>query len=337
MTGIRRWVVSRASGGRYDPSCFRLDEQLQAEPAQGELLVETRLLSLDPTHLNWVKLVPDLQYLPIGIGDPMIGTNIGIVQQSNHPDFTPGQTVIGTWGWEELAVANATMVRPALPASEMPLEDQLTLLSHVGQAAGGGMLLIGGVTAGDNVLVSAAAGATGSIAAQIAKAMGCRTVGVAGGEAKCAYLLDELGLDAAIDHRRGELEAAVRDHFPQGVDLFFDNVGGEILDAVLANMAPRCRIVVCGAIAQYDSASVGSFTGIRNLPMLIFRQARMEGFVAGQFGEQGNAEVIATLRQLHASGKLRSRTHVVAFDDMPEALTMLLNGTNNGKLIARVR
>lgn len=300
-----------------------------------QVLVETRLLSLDPTHLNWVKLDPQLQYLPIGVGDAMLGTNIGVVLESRDVRFVSGQIVMGIWGWSTLAVAEAALVRPALPEDEMPWEEQLTILSHVGQAAAGGMLLVGKIRKGDAVLVSAAAGASGSIAAQIAKALGCQTVGIAGGAAKCRYLIDDLGLNAAIDYRSEDLPAAITRHFPQGVDLFFDNVGGPILDAVLVNMARGCRIVVCGAIAQYDAGSPPRFAGIRNLPMLVFKQARMEGFVAGQFGEQNDA-VLEHLLQLYRRGQLRVRTHVVGFDEIADSLCLLLTGANQGKLLARV-
>jgi len=333
---MQQWVVAQPSEGRYSPRCFRLEEAPMGSPAVGQLFVQTKLLSLDPTHLNWVKVDPALQYLPIGVGDAMIGTNIGIVLESGHPDFSPGQHIIGTWGWGRTAIADASMVRLALPESEMSFENQLTIMSHVGQAAAGGMLKIGAVTSGDAVLVSGAAGATGSIAAQIAKAFGCRTVGIAGGPEKCRYLVEELGLDGAIDYRAGGVEAAIAKHFPNGVDLFFDNVGGPTLDAVLANMAQRCRIVICGAIAQYDEAGMSNFGGIHRLPMLIFRQARMEGYVASQFGEAENAEILEHLLRLHQVGKLRVRTHIVSFEQIPDALTMLLDGRNEGKLIARV-
>jgi NADPH-dependent curcumin reductase CurA len=312
-----------------------MEERDSLSPGKGQLVVETKLLSLDPTHFNWVKCDPALQFLPIGVGDTMLGTNIGVVLESTDPAYSPGQKVMGLWGWEQISVADTAYLAPALDEAEMPFPDQLTILSHVGLAAGGGMLIVGAVAPGDAVLVSAAAGATGSIAAQIARAKGCRTVGIAGGPEKCRFLVEELGLAAAIDYRAPGLPEAIAQHFPAGVDLFFDNVGGGVLDAVLQNMAPRCRIVICGAIAQYDRSSDSGFTGIRNLPMLIFRQARMEGFVAGQFGAR-NAEVGQSLLDLYRDGKLRVPTQLTAFEDMPETLTLLLSGKNQGKLIANI-
>lgn len=331
----RSWIVTRASQGRYDPSCLSLVEGDVAALGEGEILVETQLLSLDPTHLNWIKLDPELQFLPIGVGDPMIGTNIGVVAASRDPRFSKGQVVMGTWGWSTLAVADANFVVPALPESEMPLDTQLTVLSHVGQAAAGGMIAIGQVKADDAVLVSGAAGATGSIAAQIAKAEGCRVVGIAGGADKCRYLLDELKLDGAIDYRAGDLSAQIAALFPRGIDLFFDNVGGETLDAVLAHMARGCRIAVCGAIAQYDADDQAAFSGVKNLPMLIFKQARLEGYVAGQFGED-NARMVRRLIDLYGTGALKVRMHEIEFRDMAEGLELLLSGGNRGKLLASI-
>ncbi len=333
----KTWTVAMASGGRYDPSCFTLTEGMSGEPGEGQILVETRLLSLDPTHLNWLKLQPELQFLPIGLGDAMIGTNIGIVRASRNPRFTVGQVVMGTWAWTTLAAVDTTFVHPALPENVMRFEDQLTVLSHVGQAAAGGIYEICRAKAGDEVLVSGAAGATGSIAAQIAKAEGCRVIGIAGGPDKCQILTEELGLDGAIDYRAGDIAAQIAAYFPRGVDAYFDNVGGETLDAVLANMAVRCRIAICGAIAQYDADAQENFSGARNLPMLIFRQARLEGYVAGQFGAEINARLHARLIELFHAGQIKARKQVIDFDEMPAKLGILLSGKNTGKLMAAVR
>jgi len=186
------------------------------------------------------------------------------------------------------------------------------------------------------VLVSGAAGATGSLAAAIAKSMGCRTVGVAGGPAKCRWLRDELQLDAVIDYRAGSLVEAVANACPEGVDVYFDNVGGELLDAVLLNMAIGCRIVVCGMISQYDLQDASRAHGVLNLPMMIFRRARMEGFVVPQF-QPRYSEFDAILRRLYFAGKLPVRAHVIeGLENAPEAVTLLFDGSNDGKLMVRV-
>ena len=187
----------------------------------------------------------------------------------------------------------------------------------------------------DAVLVSGAAGATGSLAAQIAKAQGCRVVGIAGGPDKCKFLLEELKLDGAIDYKEENLHEAVHRHFPQGVDLFFDNVGGEGVDAVLVNMAIGCRIIVCGAMSQYNTSETSNLYGVKNLPLLIFRSARLQGFVA-DFGPR-NQVVDKLLDDLTERGQLVARTHVVdGFENIPDALALLLNGKNHGKLLAQV-
>ena len=329
------WIVDRASTGTYDPSCFRLIEGPIPAAPDGKIVVQTLLMSLDPTNLNWLKLDPQLQAIPFGVGDPMIGVSIGVVTESCAPTHAVGDVVTGMWGWRRFDVVDPLFVRPAKPATEMSFEQQLAIFSHVGRAAAGGMTLIGEVKPTDAVLVSGAAGATGSLAAQIAKAQGCRVVGIAGGPDKCKFLLEELKLDGAIDYKEENLHEAVHRHFPQGVDLFFDNVGGEGVDAVLANMAIGCRIIVCGAMSQYNISETSNLYGVRNLPLLIFRRARLQGFVA-DFGPR-NQVVDKLLDDLTERGQLVARTHVVdGFENIPDALALLLNGKNHGKLLAQV-
>lgn len=328
------WIVRRASGGQYQPDCFALSDRAIAEPEQGQLVIDSLFLSLDPTHLNWVKLDPRLQFIPIRQGDPMLGTGIGLVRQSKSELFRAGDVVMGTWSWSRRAVTHAHLVQHARPESEMSYPDQLTILSHVGQAAARGLVVAADTAPGDSVLVSGAAGATGSIAAQLAKAMGCRTIGIAGGAAKCSYLLDDLHLDGAIDYRSENVEDAIGRHFPLGIDVFFDNVGGATLDAALPHMAIGGRIAMCGAIAQYDMDQRNGTSGIRNLPMLIFRQARIAGFVAADTDGQAS-RFDAMLREHAREGKIRVKTHIVPFEDMPKSLSLLLSGQNDGKLIAQ--
>jgi NADPH-dependent curcumin reductase CurA len=329
------WIVDRASTGTYDPSCFRLFEGPIPAAPDGKIVVRTLLMSLDPTNLNWLKLDPQLQAIPFGVGDPMFGVSIGVVIESRAPSHAVGDVVTGMWGWRRFDVVDPLFVRPAKSATEMSFEQQLAIFSHVGRAAAGGMTLIGEVKPTDAVLVSGAAGATGSLAAQIAKAQGCRVVGIAGGPDKCEFLLEELKLDGAIDYKKEDLREAIHRHFPDGIDLFFDNVGGEGIDAVLTNMAVGCRIVVCGAMSQYDISEKSNLYGVKNLPMLIFRSARLQGFVA-DFGPR-NQIVDELLDDLAQRGQLVARTHVIdGFEKIPDALTLLLNGKNQGKLVAQV-
>jgi NADPH-dependent curcumin reductase len=219
---------------------------------------------------------------------------------------------------------------------EVPLETNLTIFSHIGLAAVTGMIGIGAVTAQDTVVVSAAAGATGVIAAQIAKAVGARVIGIAGGAGKCRALLNDFGLDGAIDYKADKIDAELKRLCPQGVDLFFDNVGGAVLDAVLMNLARGARIAVCGQIALYNSTDPGDGQGVRNLMQLVFRTARMEGFVAGQMMDRA-AEFNAYLLDLYHQGMIKAPAHVIkGIENAPRALNLLWSGENHGKLIIEV-
>jgi NADPH-dependent curcumin reductase len=330
------WIVERAATNAYDPSCLRMERTPMPTAPQNRVLVRTELLSLDPTSRNWLKLNPAMQYVPFGVGDPMLGAAVGEIVESRVAAFLPGQRVAGLWGWQRYSVADPAFMQLIPDDPSIPLEAHLTIFSHVGRAAAKGLLDVAGLRTQDTVLVSGAAGATGSIAAAMAKAYGCRTVGVAGGAEKCRFLADELHLDAVIDYRQGGLVEAVQRACPQGVDVYFDNVGGELLDAVLLNMAIGCRIAVCGMISQYDYSADVVAHGVRNLQMLIFRQARIEGYVA-TFSPDRQKEVDAILLRLFREGRLPNRAHIVdGLVNAPEALRLLFEGRNNGKLMIRV-
>jgi hypothetical protein len=279
-------------------------------------------LSLDPTSRNWLKLEPSSTYLSQKVGDVMIGQAISRVQASTTACLSKGDLV------------PAGRVRKVV--SGVPLETNLTIFSHIGLAAVTGMIAIAAVEAQDTVVVSAAAGATGVIAAQIAKAVGARVIGIAGGAAKCRALLDDFGLDGAIDYKTGNLEAEVRRLSPQGVDVFFDNVGAAVLDAVLMNLAPRARLAICGQVALYNSTDPNDGQGARNLMQLVFWTARMEGFVAGQHMDRA-MEFEAYLLDLYAQGKIKAPAHIVrGIENAPQALDLLFSGQNRGKLIIEV-
>jgi NADPH-dependent curcumin reductase CurA len=332
----RGWIVAKASRGVYSPDCLSWQERSVPELRQGQVLVKTNLLSLDPTSRNWLKLESHAQYLPIKIGDVMLGVGIGEVLATQSLRFAVGDLVTGMWGWEEYSVASQDYLeRVTLQAGE-PLESYLSVFSHVGRAAAIGLHEIGRLNATDEVLISGAAGATGGLAAQIAKANGNRVVGIAGGQKKCDALLSELHVDHAIDYKMQNVEAEIARLFPKGVDVFFDNVGGQTLDAVLAHMAIGCRIVICGAISQYDLADHASAYGCKNLPLLVFRQGRIEGFVVPQL-QARMAEFDAILHRLYAEGKLKNRAHIVeGLENAPTALKMLFAGENDGKLMIKV-
>jgi len=330
------WVIAKAARGHYDPSCLRWEPRELPPLADGQVLVQTLFLSLDPTSRNWLKLEPHSTFLPLKVGDVMIGAAIGRVVQSRSPGFAPGMLVQGMWGWAGQSVADPRFLEPIEPQAGVPLEAHMTIFSHIGRAAAIGLFAVGGLKPSDTVVVSGAAGATGSLAVQIAKAYGRRVVGVAGGPDKCRRVVEDFGADAAIDYRAGNLAEALARTCPDGVDLFFDNVGGEILDAVLDHMALGCRIAICGAVSQYDLADPADAYGVRNLPLLMFRRARMEGFVVPQFADR-YAEFDAILRSLFLAGRLRNRPHVIeGLEGAPEALKLIFNGGNDGKLMVRV-
>ncbi|MFI6247483.1 NADP-dependent oxidoreductase [Streptomyces sp. NPDC051016] len=330
------WVVAERSTGAYDPGCLRWEERDVPEPTDGQVLVRTTLLSIDPTSRNWLKLDPDTTYIPLAVGDVMIGVAVGEVVESRAAGFAPGDLVSGLWGWGEYALASPQFIQRHERDDRIPEEAYLSVFSHVGRAAAIGLLEIGKLRPTDTVVVSAAAGATGSLVVQIAKAKGCRVIGIAGGERKCRFLVEELGADAAIDYRAEVIGEAIAEKCPEGVDLFFDNVGGPVLDAVLANMAWNCRIVVCGAMSQYDLPGPEDAYGCTNLPLLLYKCARMEGFVAAAYAERYQ-EFDDLLRPLYLDGSLTARSHIVeGLVHAPESISLLLEGGNDGKLMVRV-
>jgi NADPH-dependent curcumin reductase len=328
------WIIAKPSLGRYSTDCL-ISQSRQIPPLQpGEVLLRTIYLSLDPTSRNWLKLESSSSYLPLKVGDVMIGQAISIVEGSAATGFASGDVVVGLSGWETLSVVPAERVRKVLP--DVPLETNLTIFSHIGLAAATGMVGVGAVKAQDTVVVSAAAGATGVIAAQIAKALGARVIGIAGGADKCRFLLKDIGLNGAIDYKSGDIDTELKRLCPQGVDLFFDNVGGAVLDAVLMNLARGARIAVCGQIALYNSTDPSDGQGVRNLMQLVFRTARMEGFVAGQMMDRA-AEFEAYLLDLYRQGKIKAPAHIIkGLENAPRALDLLWSGLNHGKLIIEV-
>jgi NADPH-dependent curcumin reductase CurA len=336
LTRNKAWVIARPSLGRYSPDCFRMEEREIAPLQQEEVLLRTLLLSVDPTTRNWLKLDPKLTYLPLQVGDAMRGQVIGEVIESRSAQFAPGDLVLGMARWETYSATSAQLVSKIDSASGVPLDAHMAIFSHIGRAAVMGIVAVGAVKRTDTVVISAAAGATGSLAAQIATAYGGRVIGIAGGKEKCRMLLEDLGLDGAIDYKAEDVATALARECPNGVDLFFDNVGGRILDAVLMHLAIGARIVICGAISQYDLASPDEEYGCRNLPQLMFRRARMEGFVVPQSADRYD-EFDGILQRLYVQGKLRHQAHIVeGFERAPEALSLVFSGENRGKVMVQV-
>ena len=314
----------------------RSDWDLVTEPVrevgEGEVSVRTLYLSLDPAMRGWMNDVRS--YVPpVGIGEVMRAFGAGRVTASRHPGFTVGDYVTGTLGVQEYAVMDGAQLTRADVAA-VPLTAHVSALGMTGMTAYFGLLDVGRPEAGQTVVVSGAAGAVGTVVGQIAKIKGCRVVGIAGGAEKCRYVVDELGFDAAVDYKSENVVKALREHCPRGIDVYFDNVGGEILDACLANLARRARIVICGAISQYNST-----TGVRgpsNYMTLLVTRSRMEGFLVFDYADR-YPEAAREMARWMQEARLKSQEEIVdGFETFPETLLMLFRGENVGKLMLRV-
>jgi NADPH-dependent curcumin reductase CurA len=329
----RQWLLARRPEGLVSAQDFQLVESPSPEPADGEALVRNLYLSVDPTQRGWMA---GDTYLPaVKIGEVMRSFAVGEVVESRHPAFKPGQLVQGLFGWQEFAIA-----RPGTPSSPTPLpagvpiETAMSALGLTGITAYFGLLDVGRPKPGETVVVSGAAGATGSAAAQIAKIAGCRVIGIAGGPEKCAYLTGELGLDGAVDYRSPDAGKALRALCPKGIDVFFDNVGGPILDAVLAQLAMRGRIVLCGGIAHYNDSRPSP--GPSNYLALVMRRGRMEGFIVLDYLAR-SAEAVTALAGWIRDGRLKDRVDVVeGIGSAPAALLRVFEGKNQGKQLVRL-
>ena len=327
----RQWRLRTRPTGAIDADTFELATTDRPEPGDGEALVKVTWLSMDPTIRQWIQRDT---YLPrIEEGEVVRSLGIGEVVASNSPRYAVGDLVSGTTGWQEWAIADEAQRRmQVLPAGTDPL-DAVGLFGPTGLAAYFGMLRIGQPESGDTVFVSGAAGATGSVAGQIAKAEGCTVIGTAGSDEKCARVVDDYGFDACINYKEERVSSRLRELAPEGIDVFFDNVGGKVLEAGLANLALHARIVVCGAISQYDDAVP---QGPRNYMNLVVKRARMEGFLIFDYvSEYGQA--IADLGAWAADGTISHEVDAVdGFDNVPAAFLRLFTGDKVGKNAVRL-
>ena len=300
-------------------------------PGPGEALVRVLYLSLDPAMRGWMN--DTKSYIaPVGLGQVMRGGTLAEVVSSNDPRLAPGDIVEAMAGWQRYAALPAAHLRKI--ATDTPLPAALGVLSATGLTAYFGLFDVGKPQPGQTVVVSGAAGAVGSIVVQLAKIHGCRVVGIAGSAEKCAWLR-ELGADAAINYRDGEVGKALRAACPQGIDVFFDNVGGDILDAALARLARGARIVICGAISQYNAT--GAVQGPKNYLSLLVNRARMEGMVVFDYAAR-YGEAVAEMSAYLKDGRMKSREDVVrgGVAAFPGTLLKLFSGENFGKLVLDV-
>ena len=329
----RRFLLRERPTGRIDDRTFELVEEAVPEIGDGEALVRNRWISLDPTNRMWISDVPT--YLPpVAIGEVMRAGGLGEVVASNTPDYQVGQLVQGLTGWQDYAVASASAPLMAMP--EIPGVSPshfLGALGMTGLTAYVGMLDIGKPKPGETVVVSAAAGAVGSVAGQLAKIQGARVVGIAGGPEKCALLTDELGFDAAVDYKAPDWHAQLKAATPDGIDVDFENVGGEIMEAVFGRLNIRARVALCGLISGYNDDAP---TGPRNFGALLIQRVHLEGFIVlDHFGRAG--EIVPQLAGWMAEGKLKAQETVVeGFEQLPVAINMLFDGGNTGKLVVKI-
>lgn len=335
----RQWRIACWPKGLAKETDFEWTESPAPRPGPGQVLVQHKFLSLDPTNRVW--LWDRDTYLPHqNLGDVMRGIGVGIVVDSNHAALTIGTPVYGVFGWQDYAVVGPNdMVVPLPDDPNIPLTMHLGLFGHIGLTAYFGLLHIAEVKEGETLVISGAAGAVGSLVGQIGKIKGCRVIGIAGNNEKCHWLRRELGFDAVINYRvERQLVKALANHCPQGIDVYWENVGGETLEAVLQLMNLRGRVVMCGAIAGYNETDPNTHgtNCVRNVAEIIVKRVCMEGFVCLDYLDRAS-EAFAALGKWHQEGKLKYRVQVVeGLRNAPAAMNMLFDGRNQGKLIVAV-
>ena len=330
----RQLRLAQRPTGEPTDEIWQYTTEAVPEPGDGQFVVAISHLSLDPAMRGWLDDRPS--YLPpVGIGEVMRALGAGKVVASNHPDFPEGTHVTGTFGAQEFAVSDGRGIT-RVDTGLAPLSTHLGALGMTGMTAYFGLFDVGAMAEGETVVVSGAAGAVGSVVGQLAKIKGGRAIGIAGGPEKCAWLTEELGFDAAIDYRGTEkVSRALRTACPDGIDVYFDNVGGEILDAALARLRRGARVPICGGISQYNVE--GRPSGPANYLNLIAARARMEGFLVFDYAARFPAAA-AEMAGWLADGRLVSREHVVegGLAAFPETFRMLFSGANTGKLVLQI-
>jgi NADPH-dependent curcumin reductase CurA len=329
----RRFLLRERPAGHIGPDTFELSEEVVPEIGDGEALVRVDWISLDPTNRAWINDTPT--YLPpVGIGEVMRAGGLGEVVASKNSNYPVGQTVQGLVGWQEYAVASDAMfLLPVNVAEGVSPSAYLGALGTTGLTAWLGIRDIGKPQPGETVVVSAAAGAVGSVAGQLAKLSGARVVGIAGGPEKCTLLTDQLGFDAAVDHRADDWAAQLAAATPNGIDVDFENVGGVIMDAIFARLNIGARVALCGLTSGYNS--VHPPPGPRAFGNLLVQRATLQGFIVLDHFDRA-PEAIGEISGLIAEGKLTAlETVVEGFEQLPTAINMLFEGKNVGKLVVK--
>ena len=328
----RQWILSSRPTGEPTHENFDLETVDRPDPGPDEVLVRTRYLSVDP-YMRGRMRDAESYAEPWAVGEPMRAGVVGEVVESNHDGLEAGDVVTGTLLWADYAVADAEELRRVDP-DLAPVSTALGVLGMPGVTAYFGTTDVAEPCPGDTVVVSAAAGAVGSVAGQLSSLAGGRVVGIAGSDEKCAWLTDDMGFDAAVNYREDDLEAALAQACPEGVDVYFDNVGGPVTDAVWPLLNVRSRVAVCGQIALYNATDRP--TGPRKLTQLIQTRARVEGFLVGDYEDRWG-EAIERLAGFLETGDLEYRENVVAgLENAPDAFLGLFEGANIGKQLVKV-
>lgn len=328
-----RWRLAARPVGMIKESDFKWTEEPIPELGDGQVLVHNLYISLDPTNRGWVNDI-DTYLPPVAIGEVMRSIGIGEVAESRNPGFEEGDIVQGMFGWQEYAVSAGEGLNklPMIPG--LPLTAFFGLFGHIGATAYFGLLDIANPKAGETLVVSTAAGAVGSLVGQIGKIHGLRVVGLTGSDEKCRWITEELGYDAAINYKTENVRESLKKHCPAGIDIYFENVGGAILDAVLSLINLRARIVLCGLIAQYNASE--PVPGPYNFVQILVKRARVEGFVVLDYVDRFQ-EAFQEMGRWYSEGKIKYRVDVVeGLNQAPRAVNKLFDGSNTGKLILKV-
>lgn len=329
---MRQWLLNgRPTGRPIEDDDLKLVEVPIPEPEDGEVLLKVSYLGFDPAQKGWMESIADY-VAPMAIGDVMQGSGIGEVVETKNPDYKVGDILVGRMGWTEYVALDPK--NHERPTQGLPETTMLGPLGTTGLTAYCGLFKLGKPVAGDIVLVSGAAGATGSVVGQLAKLAGCKTIGIAGGPEKCRWLIDEVGYDHAIDYKNDDLRAKIKEYAPQGVNVFYDNVGGKTLNAALAHIATGARVVICGGISRYETGRMPA--GPENYFNLVFRRASMHGFIVLDWASEF-PQIRKRLASFIQDGSLKYREDIQqGFENAPQTLQRLFSGQNKGKQLLKL-
>ena len=332
MATNKAWTLAAYLSGLPRTDNFKLVESPAPTPGDGEVLVKNLWLSLDPYMLG--RMTQQKSYTKgVELGEVMTGETVGEVVESKHPGFAPGEKVVGITGWQLYAAAKGDVLSKIDPSARAPLSYYLGCLGMPGRTAYFGLNEVGKPKPGETLVVSAASGAVGSVVGQLGKIAGCRVVGIAGGKPKCDYATDELGFDACVDYKAGNLYRDLKEACPKGIDIYFDNVGGETLDTVLRLVNSFARIVICGRISGYHAAEP---YGIKNMGAVLVNRVRMQGIIVFDWADR-YAEANKALAGYVAQGKLKTRESVLeGIENAPKGLIALVRGENFGKQLIKL-